>query len=199
MREPMRLRLMARSAFAVSCIWVAIGCGSDENLLQNGGFEPLSDVQKSPAGWFATQLPHTKESVTFTWDDQVVHSGQRSVSISIQASHPDESIAYNWTRTLNGWVEGGSYELTGWVKTRDLNEPAWIVVQCWDSTQTDMLGFTTTQRDYPIAGTSDWARVGLVFQVPPGTNEVRLCAGIATPANRGGRVWFDDIAVRHLR
>jgi hypothetical protein len=180
---------------------VAGGCRSDatrEIVLQNGGFEPLSDVEKSPSGWYATELPQTKDYVAFTWDDSVKHSGRRSVSIAIDADHPDEPIAYNWTRTLHGWQVGGAYELTGWIKTRDLAEPAWICVQCWNSDRSEMLGFTTTQHDYPIAGTTDWTRAGLAFEVPPGTAEVRVRAGIATPADRGGQAWFDDLEVREV-
>jgi hypothetical protein len=48
-------------------------------------------------------------------------------------------------------------------------------------------------------GTSDWRQVGTVFTVPPGTAEVTIRAGICTPENRGGRVWFDDLAVREVR
>jgi hypothetical protein len=48
-------------------------------------------------------------------------------------------------------------------------------------------------------GTSDWRQVGTVFTLPPGTAEVTIRAGICTPENRGGRVWFDDLAVREVR
>ena len=144
-------------------------------------------------------MPHTKQYVAFTWDQHEVHSGQRSVSITIQDAHPDEMIAYNWTRAIDGCVPGGTYELTGWIKCKSLTETAWIVVQCWDDTLQKMLNFATTQRDYPVLGSSDWTRVGLAFEVPSGTREVRIRAGIATPDNRGGQVWFDDIEVTPVR
>ena len=59
-----------------------------------------------------------------------------------------------------------------------------------------MLGFATTQRDYPVSGTSDWTKVRTAFTVPEGTAEVRIRAGIAVPENIGGKVWFDDIDIR---
>jgi hypothetical protein len=181
------------------CLVIGAGCGANESLLKNGGFEPHSEVEKTPYGWFATVVPHTAEWVEFTWDDRVKRSGRRSVSIAIDAEHPDEQIAYNWTRTASGWVEGGTYELTGWIKTEDLAETAWIVVQCWNEELSEMLGFATTQHDYPITGTSDWTLAGLVFEVPPQTKEVRVRVGIATPANRGGRAWFDDLSIKQLQ
>jgi hypothetical protein len=94
---------------------------------------------------------------------------------------------------------GKSYELSGWVRAESLSGPAWIVVQCWNDAKDEMLAFATTQKDYPIMGTSDWAQVKTVFNVAAGTAEVRIRAGIATPENRGGRVWFDDLRIRELR
>jgi hypothetical protein len=143
-------------------------------------------------------LPHTKEFVTFKWDDDVVHSGKCSVSIAIAASHPDEAIHYNWTKVVPACQVGKSYELSGWVRAENLTSPAFIVAQCWDGAKSKMLGFATTQRDYPVTGTSDWTQVATVFTVPDGTGEVRIRAGMSAPENRGGRVWFDDIRVREL-
>ncbi|RLE31342.1 MAG: hypothetical protein DRJ61_11490 [Acidobacteria bacterium] len=174
------------------------GCSKQPELLVGGGFESQSEFQKTPGDWYPTVLPRTKEFVDFAWDDQVAYTGKRSVSIAIDPSHPDEKIAYNWTNAVPGCEEGKTYELSGWIKAEDLNGPAWICIQSWDDTKSKMLGFETTQMDYPVTGTTDWTRVGTVFKVPVGTAEVRIRAGIATPENRGGRVWFDDLSVRSL-
>jgi len=185
---------------AAACIlMVAGGCGSEKNLLETGGFEQRSELQKSPGDWFATVVPETKDFVSFEWDDAVAHTGERSVSIAIDHAHPDDVIHYNWTKVVPGCMAGATYELIGWVKTEDLSGPAWIIVQCWNDARDEMLGYAGTQRDYPVTGTSDWTRVGTVFTVPDGTAEVRIRAGIAAPENRGGRVWFDDLVVRELR
>ena len=185
-------------AFVVAVVVIG-GCGSKPSeLLVGGSFEPQSTFQKTPDDWYPTVLPHTKEFVDFEWDDQVAYAGNRSVSIAIDLSHPDEVIAYNWTKTIPGCEEGETYELSGWIKAEDLNGPAWICIQSWDEAKSKMLGFDTTQKDYPITGTTDWTQVGTVFTVPAGTAEVRIRAGIATPDNRGGRAWFDGLSVRHL-
>jgi hypothetical protein len=184
----------------VACILMSVGgCSTKPDLLVNGGFEPQSALQKSIGDWYATELPRTKEFVSFEWDDQVVHTGKRSVSIAIAISHPDEVIAYNWTKAVPACQIGKSYELSGWIRTENLSDPAWIIVQFWNDAKNEMLGFATTKKDYPIMGTSDWTQVGTVFPVPAGTAEVRIRAGIAAPENRGGRVWFDDLRVHELR
>ena len=195
----MKTRVLIRLALTL-CVALALAACSKtpEDLLAHGGFEPQSDLQKSPAGWFATVVPETEDFVRFAWDDQVKHTGERSVSIAIDPAHPEGVIAYNWTETVPGFEVGKSYELSGWVRTENMTGPAWIVAQCWDDSRGKMLAFGTTQTDYPISGTTDWTRVGTVFTVPAGTAEVRIRAGIVAPENNGGRAWFDDLAVREV-
>ncbi|MCP4145928.1 MAG: hypothetical protein GY752_11680 [bacterium] len=185
---------------AIMCVVVvAGGCGSETSELSiDGSFESISTFEKTPNDWYPTIVTRTKEFVDFEWDNQVAYVGNRSVSIAIDLDHPEEQIAYNWTKTITGYEEGKTYELSGWVKAEKLNSPAWICIQCWGESKTEMLGFNTTQRDYPITGTMDWTQVKTVFTVPAGTTEVRIRAGIATPDNRGGRVWFDGLSVRPL-
>jgi hypothetical protein len=182
----------------VSVVLALGGCAGQHELLNYGGFEQKSNFQKTPGDWYPTIMPATQDFVDFEWDDQVAYSGNRSVSIAIDPAHPEDEIAYNWTKAVAGCEEGRTYELSGWVKAENLNGPAWICVQCWDDTFSDMLAFATTQKDWPITGTLDWAQVGTVFTVPAGTAEVRIRAGIASPDNRGGRVWFDGLSVRLL-
>ena len=195
---------MKRADLSLVIVWIVVmmllgGCSKCENLLLGGGFEQQSELQKSPAGWFATEVSHTKEFVTFEWDDEKAHGGERSVSIAIDADHPEERICYNWTKPVQGFRVGASYELSGWIRSENLPDAAWIVAQCWDESRSEMVGFATTQKDYPVTGTSDWVQVGTVFTVPEGTAEVIIRAGICTPENRGGRAWFDDLAVREVQ
>ena len=68
------------------------------------------------------------------------------------------------------------------------------MVQCWDENN-KMVGFFTTQRTYQIQGTTNWTEVKTDFTVPEGTKEVRIRAGITSPENNGGKVWFDDIKI----
>jgi len=183
----------------IACILMFIGgCTEKQEFLADGGFEIQTSPAESQTDWYATELLHTKEFVSFEWDDQIVHSGERSVSIAITAAHPDELINYNWTTVVPGCQVGKTYELSGWIRTENLSGPAWIVIQCWDEARTEMLELTSTHEEYPVIGTSDWTQAKVTFTVPADTAEVRIRAGIATPENRGGKVWFDDLAVREL-
>ena len=174
------------------------GHAQPHNLLGNGGFETVAADQKGPQGWDATILPRTSGVVAFGWDNQIAHSGTRSVSVSIQAAHPDEKVAYNWTRTVPQCEPGETYELRAWIRTKGLTTPAFVAIQCWDSAKTNMLGFATTQEKYPLKGTTDWTQVHTTFSVPDKAGEVRVRAGISAPENRGGKVWFDDICITQV-
>jgi len=212
--SPLRLRVVLGASAFIVIIPAAFyfGCAKQENatpsttlsevvigdnLLRNGSFEPVGDVEKSPAEWYATRIPATSAFVNFAWDDKVYHSGLRSVSISINKNHPvEQGIAYNWTQAITTFQAGKQYQLTGWVKTENLSGPAWICVQAWDSTDRNMIGFGTTQHDYPVSGTSDWTRIGTIFTVPVGTHDIVIRAGNQAPENNGGTVWYDDISFR---
>jgi hypothetical protein len=174
------------------------GCSSGPDLVANGDFELQATSDNKPEGWSEAYLSHTKDLVKFSWDDQVAHAGARSISIAIDAGHPDEVVNYNWTKAVPSCEVGKRYELTGWVRAENLNATAWIVIQCWNEAMDDLVALINTYENNPVTGTSDWTEVRTTFTVPEGTAEVRIRAGIATPENRGGRVWFDDISIREL-
>ena len=174
------------------------GCNKSKDFLDNGGFEPQSSLQKTPTGWYFTEMPKTKDFVKSVWDSEIFYRGKRSVSILIAEDHPEDEIAYNWTKVVENLEVGKSYELSCWVKGQNLKSPVWICVQSWDKSIRKMIGFDTTQKDYPLTGTFDWQQVGTVFTVPAGTFEVRVRAGIAAPNNRGGQAWFDELHIRQV-
>lgn len=177
---------------------MACGCGRAPTIRDGADLEFELDLLESRAAWSRTKLPRTQEHVNFLWDDEALHTDGCNFSIAIGMSHPQEKIAYNWTRTIDECEAGGKYELCGWIKTERLKEPAWICVQSWDRDMKKMIGFATTQMKHPVAGTRDWTKVSTVFKVPRGTHEVRVRAGIGSPENRGGRAWFYGLKVRRL-
>ena len=160
----------------------------------NGGFEAKSKLGNEPAGWYATRVPETKDFVVFAWDSTEQHTGKYSVSIAIDSIHPQNVIAYNWTRTFDDFIVGKKYSISGWIKAKNLNETAWLVVQCWDDNQ-KLIGLASTQSSSPVKGTTDWAQVKSEITIPNDTKEVRVRVGIASPRNNGGKVWFDDIKI----
>lgn len=180
---------------ALSAAPVAAGDAEAANIIRNGDFESGADGKDEPAVWRATRVPHTSEHVAFDWDDQVFHSGGRSASISIDESHPDDQIHYNWNQHVFGFEPGNTYLVTGWVKTRDLTSSAFIVVQCWNQEMTEVLGSGSNQDIDEVAGTSDWVQVKTAVEVPEGARRMVILVGTAAPINCGGKVWFDDIRI----
>jgi len=181
--------LFVFSLFAIiSLVCSCQGINNQNNF--DGGFE----INPEQNGWFATQVPQTKDFVKFAWDSTEHHSGKYSVSISIDSTHPQDVIAYNWTKTYDDFAVGKKYSISGWIKTLNCGETAWIVVQCWDA-KNKIIGFTTNQNSHPVQGTTDWTLVKSDFTVPDGTKEVRIRIGIASPKDNGGKVWFDDIKI----
>jgi hypothetical protein len=69
------------------------------------------------------------------------------------------------------------------------------MAQCWNKDRTRIIGGTTTQWDYPIAGTTDWIRVSTRLKVPEGTSVVRIRAGLSSQDNPGAKAWFDDLSL----
>ena len=160
----------------------------------NGSFEIKKDNINEPQGWYATHVPQTHNYVIFSWDSTIKHSGKYSVSISIDSTHPNEIIDYNWTRTFPDFKINKKYSISGWIKTRNLKTTAFLVVQCWNHNN-KMIGFFTNQGKQPVSGTTDWKFVKYDFSAPEGTEEVRIRAGLQAPDNNGGKVWFDDIKI----
>ena len=188
------LSKLLKQSFMLAIIML-VGCqviSGQDNF--NGGFETKSLFKNEPVSWFATRLPQTKDFVIFEWDSIEHHGGKYSVSISINQNHPQDQVAYNWTRTFEEFKVGQKYELSGWIKTKDIKETAWIVVQFWGENQ-KMIGLKTNQYSMPVKGTTDWTMVKYDFTVPEGTTEVRIRMGIASPKENGGKVWFDDIKI----
>jgi len=180
-------------------VLLLVGCSKPPGLVVGGDFEPISKFEGVPTGWSGTYDPATAQYVTFEWDREISRGGDRSISIAVSEDHSDTPVAYNWSRVVNGWEVGGTYELEGWIKADQLNETAWIVVQCWNLEYEEMVGFATTQAFHQVWRTTDWVKVGAVLEIPLRTEQVRIRAGIAAPDNAGGKVWFDDIELRKVR
>ena len=171
------------------------GCKSEGNIDDfNGGFEIVSEINNEPSGWYPTRVPRTNAYTQFEVDSAISHSDKNSVSIAIASDHPQDTIHYNWTRVYEEFTVGEQYTISAWIQTDNVTYPPFVVVQCWNA-ESEMIGFATTQKDYPIKGTSDWTFAKTDFSVPEGTSEVRVRIGISAPDNLGGKVWFDDIKI----
>jgi len=198
-------------AFAIGfAIPRSSSCSLGPNLIANGGFENTKEEVGTPEGWGATRVPQTADYVSLEVVDSCSYSGDYSAFIEIDSGHPIEieldpyyvpnKIAYCWSTRTSECRPGRLYVLSGWIKTQDLNSPAFLMVQCLaDSTDFQVLKFVYTSDETPVSGTSDWTRVATVFNVPENTAGVRVMAGISSPKHIGGQVWFDNVEIRELR
>lgn len=165
---------------------------SGQAVLSNASFEELEG--RDPAGWFATRLRETSPHFELRHDPQVAHEGTGSVFLAVKRSHPDWPISYNWTRLIENWMPGSRYEVTGWIKTSNVANPAAIAVECMNADR-KRVAFASTQPSHPVTGTTDWTEVKTTIIVPPGTTEVRVRAGFSSAKNHGAQAWFDDLHV----
>jgi beta-lactamase regulating signal transducer with metallopeptidase domain len=167
------------------------------SLIANAGFEEFEENSDDPKGWWATRLQKMAGHFYLATSQYPAHGGKRSVVVEIGDNHPDQRVDYNWTIVAKGWKAGETYELSGWVRTENARSPAVILATCrnQETKQGKMIGFATTERQYPITGTTDWTRVSTRLTVPEGTSVVRIRAGLSSQNNRGARAWFDDLAL----
>jgi hypothetical protein len=175
-----------------SCAFAGDESGS---IVRNGGFEIGTETGIDPVVWRATRVPQTSEHVSFDWDHKIFCSGDRSVSISIHETHTDDRIHYNWNQHILGFIPGETYELSAWIKTENLKTTAFIVVQFWNLEMTEVIGSASIENKDKVTGTSDWLQVRATVEVPDETKRMVILAGLEAPANRGGKVWFDDIQI----
>jgi hypothetical protein len=168
----------------------------ERSLLANGGFESVAANSSDPESWFATRVPHAAGHFVLA-SSSVAHSGQRSAVVEIGDNHPDQKIHYNWTAPAEGWKVGETYELSGWIKTENVKQPAFIMAQFLSETGPNgkLLGGATTQTVHPVQGSTDWTRVSTLLKVPEGTGAVRIRAGLSSHDNRGAKAWLDDISL----
>jgi len=153
-----------------------------ENILQNSGFE--DELEGSPSYWYMAIIP--ANNLTLSWDNEIKYNDSRSVSINNTHIY-DEVVCNNWAQTINIVPVGRIVELSGWVKTIDV-ESVVMVIQCWDE-DNNMVGFGSTQSTTNITGTTDWQMYKASVNVPGNTD--RIIVRLVLTGT--GQVWFDDV------
>lgn len=174
------------------------------SILPNGGFEQFEEETGDPLSWYATRIPNAggiglAGHYVLSASPKLAHGGKRSVAVAIGENHPSLPVHYNWTTEVQGWKAGETYELSGWIKTENAQQPAFIMVQFWDKNEDPkarrMIGGAGTEKAFPIKGDTEWTKVSTRFTVPEGTGSLRLRAGLSSKGNRGAKAWLDDLAL----
>lgn len=165
--------------------------GLGEELLPSGNFENLDPTTELPVGWGQAALPQTREWVEFSAKPGSGRSGKKSISasISVDEDYPagGRGAAYNWMHPIEGLEKGKLYVLDAWVRTKGLQSSAFLMLQCF-SKKGQMLGGARYEDRFPIVGDQDWTHVASVFEVPEGTENVMLRAGMKSQPGVEGTV-----------
>ena len=164
------------------------------NLVQNGDFELGPSRVGGPAMWSGTRAQKYPDDARVAWDDSVARSGKHSVSIEIGEDHPEEKVLYSWNQYILGYVVGATYRVSAWVRTQNVNESAFLVVQCWDRGMTEVLGVASTEDSSTVVGTSDWTEISATITVPAETGRMSILLGFSAAGKQRPAVWITTAA-----
>ena len=184
-----------------------------ENLVLNGGFEvqctQTDDIwqknrhsEDEPAHWLPLRYLNMRHLPVMHWDDQVAHSGSRSIRVTVQELDPEApNVDRCWqTRIPASDLVGKTVTLSFYMRTEDIPTSGYAhaSLQCressadWRARDPQMtasphmyLGVDTRH----IVGTTDWTQYCVSLTVPEGTSNLFVYLGL-----RGlGTCWFDDV------
>ncbi|MGD9897680.1 MAG: carbohydrate binding domain-containing protein [Calditrichaceae bacterium] len=200
MKLPIFLILLYAASLLFTCSEENINRNASDDfhpfqLVYNGGFEDHSLMKQIPSRWFKPHSNTVQDHAIYHWDNQIFHTGDRSVSIEIPVTHQEIPASYYWSQTLNNFQPGHTYKLRAWVKTKNLNRSAWIKIMFPDKFHHSFVLSASTAESSQLTGTSDWKEIILIFTIPPGTRRILLKTGLDAIGNDGGKVWFDDIQI----
>ncbi|MBI1317838.1 MAG: hypothetical protein GC168_02680 [Candidatus Hydrogenedens sp.] len=173
------------------CLAAALG---DGNLLANGGFEELAgerpvrwDVFVAPFPAKAGESPEAASaSVT-----QTAAEGARGVTLRNPQAYPTEPYN-NWSQNVIAPLGGKTLEVSGQIKTEDVQGGAGIWVQCWRKNPLRVVGIANTATEFPCYGTADWTAVHAKVEIPSEAEFITVRCVL----KGSGQAWFDDIDLR---
>lgn len=155
------------------------------NFIYNGGFE--RDFTNTPLDWRTGD----REGVEVAVDNQVAHSGSRSLRIRFAGK---ENLSYHETG-LTIFVKPGRYRFTAYLRLDNLTTDQGIGFHLYDAEQSARLDVRTGQ----FTGTHDWQRIERMIAVPSNTRLIDLDVS-REPSQKfdnaiRGTVWIDDVSL----
>jgi C-terminal processing protease CtpA/Prc len=174
------MRLLA----AIACASLSLSAQTTRaNVAQFLNFERVQGDR--PAGWGAYPVGHIFS------DDQVFHSGHRSVRIERQPGAERDFSGVTLAVPID--FGGQTIQYSGWVRTEDLTGFAaiWMREDGENPQNGGPLGFATMQ-NLNVTGTTDWKEYTISVQVHRDARQ--LVFGFL--ASGAGKAWADDL---HLR
>lgn len=165
------------------------------NLVANPGFE-LGDG--GPRAWSfswkgtRSRDPNIdlKREPDWGWDAAVAREGRRSLRIGV-ARREDDGV---WSQDGIAHIDGTRvYCLSAWLKTEGMEgATADMGLICLDRDRKYL------KADYSVIHVNenrDWARLAGLFEVAPGTKELRVRLWLNRGYSGKGKVWCDDVAI----
>lgn len=197
---------------------------SNQNLLENGGFETwrkldpnaarqvetaglrLEPPESAPAGWVPCRETYKDQQPTATlaMDDKVKHSGERSVRIENRDMRDITYVRYS-TERFNAHPEdphnlrpNRRYAIRWWVRGQQI-DPAGtgpiLMMQIYSTKDGKTYGTPASEVGVRPKGTFDWQRGEFVFITDAYARWVTLTMQLRWTT---GTVWYDDVELVDL-
>ncbi len=154
----------------------------------NGDFEVFSG--ETPVGWEKVrEWQGRKWSGKAYQDRRVKHAGLSSLRLENESPSDIVQVSQNIPvdgRTLKA---GETYRLKLWLRSEDVLQANNVIIGALDRNWQGLSYWSI-----PIPQRTDWVLREMVFQIPPGTSQIRLMLHL----EGAGRAWFDDISLEVL-
>ena len=157
----------------------------ESSWIDNGSFE--ADWRGGAFDWNDVPVAGVATAI----DRKVVHSGQKSLRLTVDSS---DNLDYHqfFQRT---WLEPGNYRVEGWIRTQAFSTDQGIGLQIIDPAHPAELNVSTDA----LTGNKDWTMVSQDFTVADGARlaEIRI---VRRPSwdfdnHPRGTAWVDDLRI----
>jgi hypothetical protein len=155
---------------------------ADTIALVNGDFEQAATDEGIP-GWMSQQHagPPSYEMVI---DAQGAYAGHGSFRMTRKL---DQVYGMLWQGVAVAGFAGRTVELSAMMKTSDVGEQGWVLIISTPE-------LNVRELSPKLTGTTDWQRVSVRAQLPPGTSTIKVGAVLLD----GGSGWMDDVQLRTI-
>lgn len=183
--------LLERShAEEAATVWMRHGASDAgvyrvSNWIDNSGFEEKWTGEGFD--WLAEAIPGVKT----VWDDQVAHSGRRSLRLDMDAAN---NLDFHHV-SQRVWLDPGRYQVSGWVRTNGLTTDQGVGLRLTGA-RGDPDVFTPTAE-----GSREWTRLSAEFTIQaPELAKVEI---VRRPSDKfdnrpRGTAWIDDVKIERV-
>ena len=156
----------------------------------NFNFEQIDPQTKTPLGWDLGFRSGGASGYLLQIDSTHAHNGRFSLSMEADPDSKNRTFGA-CALVIPATFEGKNIELTGYIKTEDIDEEGfanlWLRIDAEDGT----LEFDN-MNDRNVTGTNDWKAYSI--SLPLDDEAVRINVG-GLIGGETGKAWFDDFTV----